>query len=91
MAKDKYWRNLNLVIGNSTYGVLHDGSPHVVRVQCEDRSRSHGPGEFQLESCVRSHHIYKSTWTLLLGEVLSAASQPHATLEFIIFFIFIFL
>ena len=26
--------------------------------------------EFQLESCVRGHHIYKSTWTPLLGEVL---------------------
>ena len=28
-------------------------------------------GEFQLEGCVRDHHIYKSTWTLLLGQVLS--------------------
>ena len=26
--------------------------------------------EFQLESCVRGHHVYKSTWTPLLGEVL---------------------
>ena len=24
--------------------------------------------EFQLESCARDHHIYKSTWTPLLGK-----------------------
>ena len=38
--------------------------------------------EFQLESCVRGHHIYKNTWTPLLGEVLSAASRLRLTLAF---------
>ena len=38
--------------------------------------------EFQLESCVRGHHIYKSTWTPLLGEVLSGASRLRLTLAF---------
>ena len=76
-AKNKYWRNLNLAIGNRIYKFLlrhrvfvYGGSPHVVR---EDRSLE----EFQLESYVRGHHIYKTTWTPLLGEVLSAASRPH--------------
>ena len=82
-AKNKYWQNLNLAIGNRAYKVLlrhrvsYGGSPHVVRLECEGRSRSHGRVSTR-ELCSRpSRRVYKSTWTPLLGEVLSAASRPH--------------
>ena len=47
-AKNKYWRTLNLAIGNHAYKFLlrhrvsYSGSPHVVQLKCEDQSRSHG-------------------------------------------------
>ena len=80
-AKNIYWRNLNLAIGNRAYKFLlrhrvsYGGSPHVVRLNCEDRSQSHG------RVSTRGHHIYKSTWTPLLGEVLSAASASRSMLR----------
>ena len=44
--------------------------------------------EFQQESCVRGHHIYKSMWTSLLGEVLSAASASRSMLRLTLAFAF---
>ena len=78
-AKNKFWWNLNLAIGNRAYKFLlrycvsYGGSPHVVQLKTEVKVME----EFQLESCVRGHHIYKSTWAPLLGEILSAGLQPH--------------
>ena len=61
-AKDKYWRNLNLAIGNRAYKFLlrhrvsYGGSPHVVRLKYADRSRSHGRVSTR-ELCLRPSHI----------------------------------
>ena len=61
-AKNKYWRNLNLVICNRTYKFLlrhhvaYIGSPHVVRLKCEDPSRSHGRVSTR-ELCSRPSYI----------------------------------
>ena len=69
MAKTKYWRNLNLGICNCTYKFLirHcafiSGIWYLFGRTCFD-------SDGHLESCVRGHYIYKSTWTPLFGEVL---------------------
>ena len=88
-AKNKYWRNLNLAIGNRAYKfslchrVSYGTSPHVVQLKCKDQSRSHGRVSTR-ELCSRSSHIYtKSTWTPLL------ASRPM--LDFSICFLKILL
>ena len=65
-AKNKYWRNLNLAIGNYGYKFL---LRHRVFVRKSARgltevSRSQG------RVSTRGQHIYKSTSTPLLGEVL---------------------
>ena len=38
---------------------------------------THDPEEsFQIESCVRGHHVFKATWTPLLGQFLEV--QPES-------------
>ena len=65
-AKNKYWQNLNLAIGNCAYKFLlrHRAFVRKSAHGLTEVSRSHG------RVSTRGHHIYKSTSTLLLGEVL---------------------
>ena len=74
-AKNKYWRNLNLAMGNRMYKfyyviVFRTAEVHTW-FDCIAKTEVEVMEEFQLESCVRGHHIYKNTWSPLLGEVLS--------------------
>ena len=65
-AKNKNWRNLNLAIGNCAYKFLLRHRPFIRKSArgLTEVSRSHG------RVSTRGHHIYKSTSTPLLGEVL---------------------
>ena len=65
-AKNKYWRSLNLAIGNCAYKFLlcHRAFVRKSTRGLTEASRSHGRVSTQ------GHHIYKSTSTLFLGEVL---------------------
>ena len=87
-AKNKYWRNLNLAIGNRAYKFLlrhrvfvahaYGGSPHVVRLKCEDQSQSHGRVSTR-ELCSRPSHVQEYVDSVV-WEVLSAASRLRLTL-----------
>ena len=65
-AKNKYWRNLNLAIGNCAYKFLlrHRAFVRKSAHGLTEVSRSHG------RVSTRGHHVYKNTSTPLLGEVL---------------------
>ena len=64
--KNKYWQNLNLAIGNCAYKFLlrHRAFVRKSARGLTEVSRNHG------RVSTRGHHIYKSTSTPLLGEVL---------------------
>ena len=32
---------------------------------------------FEVQSCVRSYHVYQNAWTSYVGEVLSCAKEPR--------------
>ena len=84
-AKNKYWRNLNLAIGNSAYGVSYDESPHVVRLQCEDQSRSHGRVSSR-ELCSKPSHIQEYVDSVVGGSTFcgfaASCSMLRLTLAF---------
>ena len=65
-AKNKYWQNLNLVIGNCAYKFL-------LRHHAFVRKSTHGLTEVSRNHqrvSTQGHHIYKSTSTSFFGEVL---------------------
>ena len=66
MAKNKNWRNLNSAIGNCAYKFLLRHCAFVRKSACGLTEVSRSPGRVS----TRGHHIYKSTSTPLLGEVL---------------------
>ena len=81
VAKNKYWRNLNLAIGNRACKFLlrHQfctaKSAHIVQLKTEVEVME----KFQLESCVQGHHIrlIQEYVDSIVGEVLSVGSWPH--------------
>ena len=90
-AKNKYWRNLNLAIGNRAYKFLlrhrvsYGRSPHVVRLKCEDRSRSHGRVSTR-ELCSRPSHIQEYVDSVVGGSTfcgfVASCSMLRLTLAF---------
>ena len=73
MAKNKYWQSLiwRLEIAHANFYYVMCVCTWFVKTEVEVME------EFQLESCVQGNHIYKTTWTPLLEEVLSAALWPR--------------
>ena len=87
-AKNKYWWNLNLAIGNRAYKFLlrhcvsYGGSPHMVRLKCEDRSRSHGRVSTR-ELCSRPSHIQEYVDSVVGGSTFCGFGLTFdATLDF---------
>ena len=92
-AKNKYWRNLNLAIGNRAYKVLlrhlvsYGGSPHVVRLKCEDRSRSHGRVSTR-ELCSRPSHIQEYVDSVVEGSTFCGFAASRSMLRLTLVFAF---
>ena len=80
MAKNKYWRNLNLAVGNRAYRI----QIFIMSLCFVERKSARGSAEvrrpkskswksFNYRVVFKAITYTKSTWTPLLGEVLSAA------------------
>ena len=47
---------------------------------CSDREESMEFVEYEIDSCIRGHHVYKDWWTSFVGEILNCAREidnPH--------------
>ena len=96
-AKNKYWQNLNLAIGNRAYKFLllhrvsYSVSPHVVQLKCEDRS--HGRVSTR-ELCSRPSHIQEYVDSVVGGSTFYGFTASRSMLrlhDFSICFLKIFL
>ena len=86
VAKNKYWWNLNLAIGNHAYKFSYvivcsyGRSPYVVRLKCEDRSRSHGRVSTR-ELCSRPSHIQEYVNSVVGGSTFCGFAASRSMLR----------
>ena len=82
-AKNKYWRNLNLAIGNCAYNLFIASSCFVrrksARSSTEDRSRSHGRVSIR-ELCLRPSHIQEYVDSIVGGSTFCGFAASRSIL-----------
>ena len=86
-AKNKYWWNLNLAIGNCAYKFLLRHHAAEVRMWFDWSAKTEVEvmEEFQLESCVKGHHIYKEyVDSVVGGSTFCGFAASHSMLRSVI-------
>ena len=92
-AKNKYWQNLNwwlaLAHTNFYYVIVcsYGGSPHMVRLKCEDQSRSHGR-VWTRELCSRPSHIQEYVDLVVGGSTFCGFAASRSMLRLALAFAF---